>query len=50
MDITTILVIINIGISALTPIIKMIGRIKHSECLGMKIDVDPDLSEKQTPS
>jgi len=41
LEITTILVIVNIAISALSPIIKMIGRIRHSECVGVKMDMDP---------
>jgi hypothetical protein len=41
MEITTILVIVNIVISALQPIIKMFGRTRHSECLGAKVDIDP---------
>ncbi len=41
MEITMILVIVNICISALHPIIKMLGRIRHSECLGAKMDIDP---------
>ena len=45
MDITTILIIINIGISALAPIIKMIGRIKHSKCMGAEFDVSTSTDE-----
>jgi len=39
MEITSILVIVNIAVSALSPIIQMIGRIRHSKCLGAEMDV-----------
>jgi hypothetical protein len=42
MEITIILIIVNIVISSVSPIIKMLGRIRHSECFGAKVDIDED--------
>jgi hypothetical protein len=50
MEITTILVVVNIVVSALSPIISMIGRIRHSKCLGAEMDVgtpEKERSEEQ---
>jgi hypothetical protein len=47
MELTSALVIVNIIVSALSPVLQMIGRIKHSKCAGAEIDVGtPETSPK----
>jgi hypothetical protein len=38
-ELTSILVIVNICVSALSPIFQMFNRVKKSECLGSKIEM-----------
>lgn len=40
MDIASILIIVNICISALGPVLHMFDRVKKSECLGSKIEFE----------
>jgi hypothetical protein len=46
MELTSALVIVNIIVSALSPVLQMIGRIKHSKCAGAEIDVGTPEKEK----
>jgi hypothetical protein len=39
MDLTSILVIVNICVSAVSPIFQMFNRVKKSECLGAKLEM-----------
>jgi len=40
MEIQSILIICNMVLTVIYPITKMFGRVKHSECLGAKMDME----------
>ena len=44
LELTSILVIVNICVSALSPIFQMFNRVKKSECLGGKIEMNSNSS------
>jgi hypothetical protein len=39
MELSAILIIVNMALTLLYPITKMVGRIRHSKCMGMEVDI-----------
>jgi len=42
MEITTILIIINISATLVYPIFKMVSRIRKSSCCGINVEIDAE--------